>query len=116
MDKLATLLERAAAFLGALIEPIGSAERFGGVDDRQETAISAAEVALEHGTALARAKDGFPEELAMSVVKISNALIHLAARLLSRFTGDRGVMLQVDETYIRFQDVMPMVSASRPNG
>lgn len=65
---------------------------------------------------LARAKDGFPEELAVSVVKISNALIHLAVRMLSRFTGDRGVMRQVDETYIRFQDVMPMVSAPRPNG
>lgn len=52
MDKLATLLERSAAFLGALMEPIGSAERFGGFDDRQEAALSAAEVALEHGTAL----------------------------------------------------------------
>jgi len=216
MDKLATLLERSAAFLGAVMEPIGAAERFGGVDDRQEAAISAAEVALEHGTALnalfdmgmansavallrleyesllraawllyaatdaevakasapltresaeaaknlpnalamlldlerklksepglsglvaplrelrdeawkplnafvhcglhplARANDGFPKELAVSVVKISNALIHLAVRLLSRFTGDREVMRQVDETYIRFQDVMPMISA-----
>lgn len=60
---------------------------------------------------LARAKDGFPEQLAVSVVKLSNCLIHFAARLLSRFTDDRAVMRDVDEAYKQFEDVMPMVTA-----
>lgn len=63
---------------------------------------------------MARARDGFPEELAVSVVRLSNGLIHFAARLLSRFTYDREVMRQVDEAYKQFQDVMPMVTA--PDG
>lgn len=63
---------------------------------------------------LARARDGFPEVLAVNVVKISNALTHLAARLLSRFTGDRQVMRQVDEAYKQFQDVMTLVTG--PSG
>jgi len=219
MNELAMVLERSAAFLEALLEQIAAAEHFGGEDERQEAAIAAAEVAIEHGTALsalfdigmansaaallrlqyeallraawllyaatdiqvekasapltresataaknlpnaeemllglerkmtadsgltglvaplrelrdeawkpmnafvhcglhplARARDGFPEVLAVSVVKISNALIHLAARLLSRFTGDRQVMRQVDEAYKQFQDVMPIVTG--PSG
>ena len=216
MHSLEQILERSAAFLEALMDHIASAEDFGGADDRQEAAIAAAEVAIEHGAALnalfemgiansavallrleyeallrsawllyaatdgevvkastpltkesaeaaknlpnaqamladlerrmkvdpglaglvtplrelrdeawkpmnafvhcglhplARARDGFPEILAVSVVKISNALIHFAARLLSRFTGDREVVRLVDEAYKQFQDVMPMVTA-----
>lgn len=65
---------------------------------------------------LARAKDGFPEKLAVSVVKISNGLVHFAARLLSRFTNDRAVMREVDEAYKQFQDVMPMVTVGDPRG
>lgn len=59
---------------------------------------------------LARSKDGFPETLAVSVVKLSNGLIHFAARLLSRFTNDRLVMRAVDEAYKDFHDVMPLVT------
>jgi hypothetical protein len=215
MNELAKLLERSAAFIEALMEPISSAEQFGANDDRGEAAIAAAEVAFEHGTALsalfemgmansavallrleyeavlrsgwllyaatdtevekasapltketaeaaknlpnaqamlqelerklktdpgisglvmplrelrdagwkqmnafvhcglhplARARDGFPEELVVNVMKLSNGLIHLAARLLSRFTYDRDVMRRVDEAYKSFQDVMPMVT------
>lgn len=219
MSDFSMILERSAAFLEALMDQIASAEHFGSTDDRQEAAIAAAEVAIEHGTALnalfhmgmansavallrleyesllrsawllyaatdaevlkasapltkesaeaaknlpnaqamlvdlerkmktdpglaglvvplrelrdeawkpmnafvhcglhplASAKHGFPEKLAVSVVKISNALIHFAAKLLSRFTGDHEVMTQVDEAYKQFQDVMPMVTA--PHG
>ena len=59
---------------------------------------------------LARTRDGFPEQLAVSVVKLSNGLIHLAARLLSRFTGEREVMRKMDEAYKQFLDVMPMIT------
>lgn len=215
MNELEIILERSAAFVECLVDPIASAEHFGGADARQEAAIAAAELALEHGTALhalfgmsmansavallrieyeallrsawllyaategdvlkasagltegsakaanslpnaeamllglerkaktdpgilglvvplrelrdgawkpmnafvhgglhplARTREGFPEALAVSVVKISNGLLHLAARLLSRFTRDRDVMRQVDESYEKFQDVMPMIS------
>lgn len=219
MDEFSKVLERSSAFLEALMDHLGSAEDFGGADNRQEAAIAAAEVAIEHGTALnalfemgmansavallrleyeallrsawllyaatdgavmkasapltkesaeaaknlpnaqvmladlerkmtgdpglaglvnplrelrdeawkpmnafvhcglhplARARDGFPEILAVSVIKISNALIHFAARLLSRFTGDRGVIRRVDEAYKQFQDVMPIITT--PHG
>ena len=221
MNHLSQVLERSAAFLETLIDLIAAAEHFGGADDREEAAISAAELALEHGTALnalfdmgmgnsavallrleyeallrsawllyaatdaqvqkasapltleaadaaknlpnaeqmlldlerklktqpgliglvaplrelrdagwrqmnafvhagihplARTRDGFPEQLAVSVVKLSNGLVHFAARLLSRFTGDEEVMRQVDEAYTQFQDVMPMVAAPAPRG
>lgn len=59
---------------------------------------------------LARARDGFPEALAVNVIKLSNGLTHFAARLLSRFTDDRGVMRDVEEAYRHFKDVMPMVT------
>ncbi|MDY0748751.1 hypothetical protein SNE35_29905 [Paucibacter sp. R3-3] len=215
MPSLEQTLQRSAAFLEALMDQISSAEDFGGADERQEAAIAAAEVAIEHGTALnalfdmglansavallrleyeallrsawllyaatdgevakastpltresgeaaknlptaltmlqdlerkmkvepgiaglvmplrelrdeawkpmnafvhcglhplARVRDGFPESLAISVVKLSNGLIHFAARLLSRFTGNRKVMREVDEAFRVFQDVMPMVT------
>lgn len=216
MTELSQVLDRSAAFLEALMDMIASAEHFGGADDREEAAISAAELALEHGTALnalfemgmgnsavallrleyeallrsawllyaatdaqvvkasapltsesadaaknlpnaeqmlldlerklktqpglaglvaplrelrdagwrqmnafvhagihplARTRDGFPELLAVSVVKLSNGLVHLATRLLSRFTGDREVMRLVEQAYTQFEDVMPMVEA-----
>jgi hypothetical protein len=65
---------------------------------------------------LARVRDGFPEELAVSMIKISNGLIHFAARLLSRFTGDLEVMRQIDEAYKQFQDVVPIVIESNASG
>lgn len=215
MNQLSLVLERSASFLEALMDTIGGAEHFGGADVREEAAISAAELALEHGTALnalfdigmgnsavallrleyeallraawllyaatdaqvgkaaapltpesadaakglpnaeqmlldlerkpktqpglaglvaplrelrdagwrqmnafvhaglhplARTRDGFPDQLAVSVVKLSNGLIHFAARLLSRFTGETEVMKKVDDAYRQFQDVMPMVT------
>lgn len=65
---------------------------------------------------LARARDGFPEELAVSMIKISNGLVHFAARPLSRFTGDLEVMLRIDEAYKQFQDVMLIVTESNASG
>ena len=214
MIELSRVLDRSAAFLDALMEMIAAAENFGGTDDREEAAIAAAELALEHATALnalfdmgmgnsavalirleyeallrsawllyaatdaqvekasapltresadaaknlpnaeqmlldlerklktqpglaglvaplrelrdagwrqmnafvhagihplARTRDGFPEQLAVSVVKLSNGLVHFAARLLSRFTGDPGVVMTVENAYTRFQDVLPMI-------
>ena len=221
MNQLLVVLERSGVFIEALSDQIAKSERFGAADARQEAAIVAAEVAIEHGTALnalfglglansavallrieyeallrsawllyaasdiqvekasapltresansaknlpnaeamlldlerkmqtfpglaglvlplrelrdeawkpmnafvhcgihplARARDGFPEELAVSMIKISNGLIHFAARLLSRFTGDLEVMRQIDEAYKQFQDVMPIVIESNASG
>lgn len=56
MNELAIVLERSAAFLEALMARIAAAEHFGGKDERQEAAIAAAEVAIEHGTALGHAR------------------------------------------------------------
>ncbi|MBB3291710.1 hypothetical protein FHT39_000349 [Mitsuaria sp. BK045] len=61
---------------------------------------------------LARTRDGFPEQLAVSVVKLSNGLVHLSARLLSRYTGDREVMRRIEVAYEQFKDVMPMATGS----
>ena len=59
---------------------------------------------------LARTAEGFPVELAINVIQMSNALMHMAARLLVRFTGDGELIAQVETVGGQFVDVLPVVT------
>lgn len=59
---------------------------------------------------LARTKDGFPVQLATAVVKMSNGMVHMAGRLLARFTNDEKLVLRIERSYVGFEDVLPVVT------
>lgn len=61
--------------------------------------------------AIARTQDGFPLELATNLVKLSNGMLHLSARLLARTTVSVKLAENVDRAYECFQDVLPVVKS-----
>ena len=63
--------------------------------------------------ALARTRDGFPEQLAVDVVKTSNGMVHMAARLTARLLGSGAAVDQVERRYLAFVDVLPVVTAPK---
>lgn len=60
--------------------------------------------------AIVRAKDGFPVRLAADIVKMSNGIVHMAARLLARFTGDEALVQRIERRYLDFEDVLPLIA------
>lgn len=82
MNELAIVLERSAEFLEALMEQIAAAEDFGGEDDRQEAAIAAAEVAIEHGTALSALFDIGMANSAVALLRLQYEALLRSAWLL----------------------------------
>lgn len=62
---------------------------------------------------LARGKAGFPTRLAADLVKNSNGMLHMAARLLARLTGSWEVTTAVEQSYLRFHECLPVITASR---
>lgn len=72
--------------------------------------------AFVHGGlhAIARTKDGFPVELAINVLKLSNGMLHLTGRLLAVLTGSAEVMCRVDLAFRTFEDVLPVITAAAP--
>lgn len=60
---------------------------------------------------LTRGKSGFPTHLAVDLVKNSNGMLHMAARLLARLTGSWEVTTAVEHSYLRFQECLPVVTA-----
>ncbi len=63
---------------------------------------------------LTRGKSGFPTKLASDLVKNSNGMLHMAARLIARLTGNWEVTTSVEHSYLRFQDCLPIVTAAPP--
>lgn len=61
--------------------------------------------------ALARTREGFPEQLAVDVVKTSNGMVHMAARLMARMLATGAAAQRVERRYLHFVDVLPMVTA-----
>ena len=90
MNELAIVLERSAAFLKALMEQIAAAEHFGGEDERQEAAIAAAEVAIEHGTALSALFDIGMANSAVALLRLQYEALLRSAWLLVRGNGHPG--------------------------
>jgi hypothetical protein len=60
--------------------------------------------------AIARTQDGFPTELATNLVKVSNGMLHMSARLLARTTSSVTLVAAVDKVYEQFVDVLPVVT------
>jgi len=61
---------------------------------------------------IARSKDGFPAQLAIGVVKMSNGMVHMAGRLLARFTPDEGLVHRIECAYEGFEDVLPLIQSA----
>jgi hypothetical protein len=65
--------------------------------------------------ALTRAKSGFPAQLALDLVKNSNAMLHIAARILARLTGSWEVTTTIEHCHLRFVDCLPIITALKPS-
>jgi hypothetical protein len=61
---------------------------------------------------LRRARDGFPMTLAITAVRFSNGLIHLAYRTLASLTRSKRRMDRVTHLYKVFNDCLPMMANS----
>lgn len=59
---------------------------------------------------LARTREGFPLKLATDLVKNSNGMLHMAARLLARLTPSSEVVERVEMSFKEFVDCLPLVS------
>lgn len=58
--------------------------------------------------ALHRVRHGYPVELALTVVRFSNAIMHFAYRLLATLSGSQRRMDRVTRIYVDFRDCVPM--------
>lgn len=59
--------------------------------------------------ALHRVRHGFPIDLALTVVRFSNAILHFGYRLLATLTGSQRRMDHVTRIYVDFGDCVPLV-------
>lgn len=62
---------------------------------------------------LKRSEGGFPAPLAADLMKNSNAMLHMAARLLARLTSSADLVRAVEMSYLQFQDCLPIVQRPR---
>jgi hypothetical protein len=60
--------------------------------------------------ALERTRSGFPVGLAINLLKNSNGMLHMAARLLARLTTSAALVAEADGAYSSFIDCLPVVS------
>ncbi len=63
---------------------------------------------------LTRVQTGFPTQLAVNLVKNSNGMLHMAARIAARLTGSWEVATAVEQCYLRFQDCLPLLPSVPP--
>jgi len=61
---------------------------------------------------LRRARDGFPAEMAATLVRFSNGLAHIAYRMLATLSGSQRRMDRVTHLYVQFKDCVPMSESS----
>ena len=59
--------------------------------------------------ALHRVRHGYPIDLALTVVRFSNAILHFGYRLLATLTGSQRRMDRVTRIYVDFRDCVPIV-------
>jgi hypothetical protein len=65
---------------------------------------------------LRRAQEGFPLELALRLVVMSNGLMHQAYRVLASLSGSRRRMDKVTNLYREFVDCWPLAANTGPTG
>ena len=59
---------------------------------------------------LRRAREGFPLEMASTIVRFSNGLMHFAYRMLASLSGSQRRMDRVTHLYQEFTDCVPMAN------
>ena len=57
---------------------------------------------------LRRVREGFPAEMALNLIRISNGLMHMAYRMLAMLMGAQRRMDKVTHLYKQFTDCCPM--------
>lgn len=65
---------------------------------------------------LRRAQEGFPLELALRLVVMSNGLMHQSYRVLASLSGSRRRMDKVTNLYREFVDCWPLATSTVPTG
>jgi hypothetical protein len=63
---------------------------------------------------LTRTREGFPLKLATDLVKNSNGMLHMAARLLARLTPSADIVARVETAFREFSDCLPVVTGPQP--
>lgn len=64
---------------------------------------------------LTRTREGFPLKLASDILKNSNGMLHMAARLLVRLTPSADVVSHVETAFSGFEDCLPIVTGPQDN-
>ncbi len=64
---------------------------------------------------LRRAREGFPLEIASTIVRFSNGLMHFAYRMLASLSGSQRRMDRVTGVYLAFPDCVPGTTNSNPS-
>lgn len=59
---------------------------------------------------IARTQDGFPPQLATDVLKLSNGVLFMGARLLARLGGSPDIVQRVELSYLGFTDVLHIIT------
>ncbi len=63
--------------------------------------------------ALHRTSEGFPIELALGLIAISNGLLHMAYRMLASLHSSQNLVDKVTSTYLQFRDCLPVVNSAQ---
>jgi hypothetical protein len=61
---------------------------------------------------LARTRDGFPDALAGNLLKFSNGMLHMTARISARLTGSTEVLKKVEQSISKFSNALPVIVKS----
>lgn len=64
---------------------------------------------------LRRAREGFPREMASTIVRFSNGLMHFAYRMLASLSGSQRRVDRVTGVYLAFLDCVPLSTNSKPS-
>ena len=64
---------------------------------------------------LRRAREGFPLEMAATIVRFSNGLVHIAYRILASLSGSQRRMDRVTGVYLAFPECVPGPTNSKPS-
>lgn len=59
--------------------------------------------------ALARTREGFPDKLAADVVKLSNGVLQMAARLLAHLGDSPSALQRIEASHGAYADVLPLI-------
>jgi hypothetical protein len=59
---------------------------------------------------LTRTREGFPLKLAVDLLKNSNGMLHMSARLFARLTASAELVARVETAFKGFEDCLPVVN------